>query len=117
MSTVSAPYGLKPISLIGGQSFTGGTINIKKFGYLVVMEVNSATFGSTAVPTMSSAISSYFRPNFETATLVEYQSNYVAELRCTTAGIVSFTFRDWSGAGFAKTSFPGSYTLTWLKRG
>jgi hypothetical protein len=26
MSTVSAPYGLKPISLIGGQSFTGGTI-------------------------------------------------------------------------------------------
>ena len=26
MSTVAAPYGLKPISLIGGQSFTGGTI-------------------------------------------------------------------------------------------
>jgi hypothetical protein len=26
MSTVSAPYGLKPLSLIGGQSFTGGTI-------------------------------------------------------------------------------------------
>jgi hypothetical protein len=26
MSTVAAPYGLKPLSLIGGQSFTGGTI-------------------------------------------------------------------------------------------
>jgi hypothetical protein len=26
MSTVSSPYGLKPVSLIGGQSFTGGTI-------------------------------------------------------------------------------------------
>ena len=26
MASVSSPYGLKPISLIGGQSFTGGTI-------------------------------------------------------------------------------------------
>jgi hypothetical protein len=26
MSTVSSPYGLKPLSLIGGQAFTGGTI-------------------------------------------------------------------------------------------
>ena len=26
MATVSSPYGLKPVSLIGGQSFTGGTI-------------------------------------------------------------------------------------------
>jgi len=26
MATVSSPYGLKPISMIGGQSFTGGTI-------------------------------------------------------------------------------------------
>jgi hypothetical protein len=26
MSTVASPYGLKPISLIGGQAFTGGTI-------------------------------------------------------------------------------------------
>jgi len=37
MSTVAAPYGLKPISLIGGQSFTGGTIR----EYL--MTTNSAT--------------------------------------------------------------------------
>ena len=26
MATVSSPYGLKPVSMIGGQSFTGGTI-------------------------------------------------------------------------------------------
>ena len=26
MSTVSSPYGLKPLNLIGGQAFTGGTI-------------------------------------------------------------------------------------------
>ena len=37
MATVQAPYGLRPINLIGGQSFTGGTI--RKY----VMTVNSAT--------------------------------------------------------------------------
>lgn len=37
MSTVQAPYGLRPINLIGGQSFTGGTI--RKY----YMTTNSAT--------------------------------------------------------------------------
>ncbi len=37
MSTVQAPYGLRPINLIGGQSFTGGTI--RKYA----MTTNSAT--------------------------------------------------------------------------
>ena len=37
MATVASPYGLRPINLIGGQSFTGGTI--RKY----VMTVNSAT--------------------------------------------------------------------------
>jgi hypothetical protein len=37
MATTAAPYGLRPINLIGGQSFTGGTI--RKY----VMTVNSAT--------------------------------------------------------------------------
>jgi hypothetical protein len=37
MATVQAPYGLRPINLIGGQSFTGGTI--RKY----VMTTNSAT--------------------------------------------------------------------------
>ncbi len=37
MATVQAPYGLRPINLIGGQSFTGGTI--RKYA----MTVNSAT--------------------------------------------------------------------------
>ena len=63
MATVQAPYGLRPINLIGGQSFTGGTI--RKYA----MTVNSATgifFGDvvqiadgepsalTATPTTSS---------------------------------------------------------------
>jgi hypothetical protein len=63
MSTVQAPYGLRPINLIGGQSFTGGTI--RKY----YMTTNSATgifFGDvvsisdgqpsalTATPTTSS---------------------------------------------------------------
>jgi hypothetical protein len=63
MSTVQAPYGLRPINLIGGQSFTGGTI--RKYA----MTTNSATgifFGDvvsiadgqpsalTATPTTSS---------------------------------------------------------------
>jgi hypothetical protein len=37
MATVAAPYGLRPINLIGGQAFTGGTI--RKYA----MTVNSAT--------------------------------------------------------------------------
>lgn len=37
MATVAAPYGLRPINLIGGQSFTGGTI--RKYA----MTTNSAT--------------------------------------------------------------------------
>lgn len=63
MATVQAPYGLRPINLIGGQSFTGGTI--RKYA----MTTNSATgifFGDvvsiadgqpsalTATPTTSS---------------------------------------------------------------
>lgn len=37
MATTASPYGLRPINLIGGQSFTGGTI--RKY----VMTTNSAT--------------------------------------------------------------------------
>lgn len=37
MATTAAPYGLRPINLIGGQSFTGGTI--RKYA----MTTNSAT--------------------------------------------------------------------------
>ena len=37
MATTASPYGLRPINLIGGQSFTGGTI--RKYS----MTVNSAT--------------------------------------------------------------------------
>ena len=37
MATTASPYGLRPINLIGGQSFTGGTI--RKY----LMTVNSAT--------------------------------------------------------------------------
>lgn len=63
MATTAAPYGLRPINLIGGQSFTGGTI--RKYA----MTTNSATgifFGDvvsiadgqpsalTATPTTSS---------------------------------------------------------------
>ena len=67
MSTVSAPYGLKPINLIGGQSFTGGTIR----EYLLttnntapiytgdLVQLGAAVAGQptvvTATPTTSSA--------------------------------------------------------------
>ena len=67
MSTVSSPYGLKPVSLIGGQSFTGGTIR----EYLMttnntapiytgdLVQLGAAAAGQptvvTATPTTSSA--------------------------------------------------------------
>ena len=45
MSTVAAPYGLKPISLIGGQSFTGGTIR----EYLMTTNNSAAIFNGDLV--------------------------------------------------------------------
>ena len=45
MSTVAAPYGLKPISLIGGQSFTGGTIR----EYLMTTNTATAIFNGDLV--------------------------------------------------------------------
>ena len=68
MATVSSPYGLKPISLIGGQSFTGGTIREYQLTYnntapifngdLVALGTTSNTPGQptvvTATPTTSS---------------------------------------------------------------
>lgn len=68
MATVSSPYGLKPVSLIGGQSFTGGTIREYQLTYnnsapifngdLVALGTTSNTPGQptvvTATPTTSS---------------------------------------------------------------
>ena len=68
MASVSSPYGLKPISLIGGQSFTGGTIREYQLTYnnsapifngdLVALGTTSNTPGQptvvTATPTTSS---------------------------------------------------------------
>jgi len=67
MATVSSPYGLKPVSMIGGQSFTGGTIR----EYLMttnntaaiyngdLVQLGAAAAGQptvvTATPTTSSA--------------------------------------------------------------
>jgi len=67
MATVSSPYGLKPVSMIGGQSFTGGTIR----EYLMTTNNTAAIFNGdlvqlgaaaagqptvvTATPTTSSA--------------------------------------------------------------
>ena len=45
MSTVSSPYGLKPLSLIGGQSFTGGTIR----EYLMTTNNTAAIFNGDLV--------------------------------------------------------------------
>lgn len=98
-------------------SFSSGTINVRKLGQVVTMEVNSMIFSSSAAPTMSSAISPIFAPNFDTSSLIQFSSARVASLECTAAGIVSLTFRDWAGAGLAQTSLAGCYSLTWLKRG
>ena len=68
MASVSSPYGLKPISLIGGQAFTGGTIREYQLTYnntapifngdLVALGTTSNTPGMptvvTATPTTSS---------------------------------------------------------------
>ena len=68
MSTVSSPYGLKPLNLIGGQTFTGGTIREYQLTYnntapifngdLVALGTTSNTPGQptvvTATPTTSS---------------------------------------------------------------
>lgn len=51
MSTVSAPYGLKPINLIGGQSFTGGTIR----EYLMTTNNSAAIFTGDLVQLGASA--------------------------------------------------------------
>lgn len=45
MATVSSPYGLKPISMIGGQSFTGGTIR----EYLMTTNNTAAIFNGDLV--------------------------------------------------------------------
>ncbi len=98
-------------------SFSAGTINIRKLGQVVIMEVNSMTFGASAAPTMSSAISPIFAPTFDTSAIVSFTSARVVSLECTAAGIVSLTFRDWAGNGTAQTSLSGCYTLVWTKRG
>ncbi len=104
-------------SLTMDGSFSAGTINIRKFGQVVIMEVNTMIFGSSAAPAMSSAISPIFAPTFDTSAIVSFTSARVVSLECTAAGIVSLTFRDWAGNGTAQTSLAGCYTLTWLKRG
>jgi hypothetical protein len=66
MSTVSSPYGLKPINLIGGQSFNGGVIreilmttnNTAPIGFGDLVQLGAAAAGQptvvTATPTTSS---------------------------------------------------------------
>ena len=68
MATVSSPYGLKPISLIGGQSFTGGTIREYQLTYnnsapifngdLVALGTSSNTPGMPTVVTSTPTTSS-----------------------------------------------------------
>jgi len=45
MATVSSPYGLKPVSMIGGQSFTGGTIR----EYLMTTNNSAAIYNGDLV--------------------------------------------------------------------
>ena len=66
MSTVSSPYGLKPINLIGGQAFNGGVIreilmttnNTAPIGFGDLVQIGAAVAGQptvvTATPTTSS---------------------------------------------------------------
>jgi hypothetical protein len=66
MATVSSPYGLKPINLIGGQSFNGGVIreiqltsnNTAPIGFGDLVQLGASTAGQptvvTATPTTSS---------------------------------------------------------------
>ena len=51
MATVSSPYGLKPISMIGGQSFTGGTIR----EYLLTSNNSAAIYNGDLVQLGASA--------------------------------------------------------------
>lgn len=61
MSTVSAPYGLKPLSLIGGQSFTGGTIR----EYLLTSNNTAAIYNGDLV---ALGVSTAGQPTVVTAT-------------------------------------------------
>ena len=66
MSTVSSPYGLKPINLIGGQAFNGGVIreilmttnNTAPIGFGDLVQIGAAVAGQptvvTATPTTAS---------------------------------------------------------------
>jgi hypothetical protein len=66
MATVSSPYGLKPINLIGGQAFNGGVIreilmttnNTAPIGFGDLVQLGAAAAGQptvvTATPTTSS---------------------------------------------------------------
>jgi len=68
MSTVASPYGLKPLNLIGGQAFTGGTIREYQLTYnntapifngdLVALGTTSNTPGQPTVVTASPTTSS-----------------------------------------------------------
>ena len=51
MATVSSPYGLKPVSMIGGQSFTGGTIR----EYLLTSNNSAAIYNGDLVQLGASA--------------------------------------------------------------
>ena len=59
MSTVAAPYGLKPISLIGGQSFTGGTIR----EYLMTTNTATAIFNGALNDDITPFHSDRFKKN------------------------------------------------------
>jgi len=61
MATVSSPYGLKPVSMIGGQSFTGGTIR----EYLLTTNNSAAIFNGDLVQLGASAAG---QPTVVTAT-------------------------------------------------
>lgn len=104
-------------SLNADGGFSSGNISVRKYGQLIALEVSQLNFGSSAAPTMTTAIPTQFRPNQNTSNIIYYDSTAVISLLCDTSGIVSLNRRDWAGAGVAGTTLPGAFTLTWLKRG
>jgi len=66
MATVSSPYGLKPINLIGGQSFNGGVIreilltsnNSAPIGFGDLVQLGASTAGQPTVVTSTPTTSS-----------------------------------------------------------
>lgn len=94
------------ISLAGSGSFTGGKISIKRVGDIVSLQViETAVFNSSNdVASASSLIPIWARPNVNATNIFYESGNGVYRAIVTPTGILNFTYYNWAGSAFNKSS-------------